>query len=129
MQVDPVFEKKVKSAIKQIGENYEQYQQTAMKAHCQYTAVQIYDENGNILISQICSDHAFKTESEALEEIDPWKAYWEAYFDKLKNDMLEDFFARAIDQPREKRLKEKMEHQEDDTLFSENGREQLDDFQ
>lgn len=129
MQIDPVFEKKVKSAIKQIGENYEQYQQMALKVHRQYTAVQIYDENGNIVISQICSDHPFKTEAEALEEIDPWKAYWEAYFDKSKNDMLEDFFAKAIDQPREKRLKEKMEHLEDGALFSENSREQLEDFQ
>ncbi len=128
MQVDPAFEKKVKSAIKQIGENYEQYQQTALKGRHQYTAVQIYDDHGNIMISQICSDHSFKTEAEALEEIDPWKAYWEAYFDKLKNDMLEDFFEKAIDYPREKMLKEKMEHREDDSLFSEKALEPSDDW-
>lgn len=75
------------------------------------------------------AEGAAEISQEALEEVDPWKAYWEAYFDKLKNDILEDFFARVIDQPREKRLKEKMEHREDDALFSENSREQLDDFQ
>ena len=127
MQVDPVFEKKVKSTIKEIGENYNQYQQTALKAHCQYAAVQIYDDNGAIIVSQICSDHPFRTEAEALEELDLWKAYWEAYFDKMKNDMLEDFFTKAIDEPREKRLREKMEHREDGSLFSQEALEAPED--
>lgn len=128
MQVDPVFEKKVKRTIKEIGENYDQYQQTALKTHSQYAAVQIYDDNGAIIVSQICSDHPFKTEAEALEELDLWKAYWEAYFDKLKNDMLEDFFTKAIDQPREKRIREKMEHREDGSLFSEEALEASEDW-
>jgi len=91
--------------------------------------VQIYDENGSIRISQICSDHPFKTEAEAMEEEDIWKIYWEAYFDKLKNDMLEDFFVRAIDNPREKRLKEQMEHSGDDSLFADKPLEPSDDWE
>ena len=42
--------------------------------------------------------------------------------------MLEDFFTKAIDQPREKRIREKMEHREDGSLFSEEALEASEDW-
>ena len=130
MQEDSEFEAKVKAFLSQVGKDYDLYEEKARQSGCRYTVLNIYEENGKIKQEQTCTYSPFSTEQEVRQMWgkDAWKEYWEAYYDRMKNEILENFFQMALDRPREERMKEQMEYKEDDGLFSERPLEASEDW-